>query len=86
MNALKEEYITMNKENAKLPDDKLEEVSGGAISLTPRTHEQTLQYFCSTCKYVFEEKKTVIGAAEQYPSAQFCPNCKKYVNPSHKVF
>ncbi len=73
----------MDKENAKLPDDKLEEVNGGA-----RTQglERTLQYFCSTCKYVFEEKKTVIGAAERYPSAQFCPNCKKYVNPSHKVF
>ena len=73
----------MDKENAKLPDDKLEEVNGGA-----RTHglERTIQYFCSTCKYVFEEKKTVIGATEQYPLAQFCPNCKKYVNPSKKVF
>ena len=82
MNALKEEYITMNKENAKLPDDKLEEVNGGA-----RTHglERTIQYFCSTCKYVFEEKK-IAGGTDVCPSAQFCPNCKKYVNPSYKVF
>ena len=73
----------MDKENAKLPDDKLEEVNGGA-----RTHglERTIQYFCSTCEYVFEEKKTKIGAAERCPSEQFCPNCKKYVYPSHKTF
>lgn len=71
----------MDKENVQLPDDKMKEVNGGI-----RTPEQTLQYFCPTCKYVFEEKKTAIGRAQIVPSEQFCPNCKEYVFPSHKIF
>ena len=82
----------MNKEDMKLPEDRLEEVSGG-LKTSERRPEivngglksgQTVRYFCPTCKHLFTEKK-ISGGTDVVPMSEYCPNCKVYVFPSHEV-
>ena len=69
LNAIKNEVETENKKLSELPEEELEQISGGRMKLR---EERT--YLCSNCNQTF---------TWYYPPAPtFCPRCE-IVGPSY---